>query len=116
MYNKDKIIIIYLIETIDKIFLYTKDLNNAAEFGNDSESFDATLMNFFVLGEAVGRLSDDFKNSNNHIEWRKIYAFRNVIAHDYFGILPEEVWQIIDVYLPELYRQLNKLRDNMHLV
>jgi uncharacterized protein with HEPN domain len=100
-----------MIENIDKIFRYTDDLNNADDFEKDIESFDATIMNFIALGENVSKLSEDFKNRNSHIEWRKIYAYRNVFAHDYFGILPAEVWEIIKNRLPKLKIKLIKIVD-----
>ncbi len=64
-------------------------------FENDTESFDATIMNFIILGESVSKLSTEFKKRYHEIDWYEIYTFRNVITHDYFGILTEEVWQII---------------------
>jgi uncharacterized protein with HEPN domain len=53
------------------------------------------MMNFVALGETVSKLSDKFKKKYNYIDWQKIYAFRNIIAHDYFGIYAPEVWEII---------------------
>lgn len=69
-------------------------------------------MNFIVLGEITYKLSDTFKNKYAGIDWRKIYAFRNVLAHDYFEILPEEVWQIIKKHLPKLKTELLKIKKN----
>ncbi len=66
-------------------------------------------MNFIILGECVGKLSDIFKEQNPKIEWRKVYAFRNIIAHDYFGIDEYEVWEIIHKHLPELRIDLKKI-------
>ena len=66
-------------------------------------------MNFIVLGENITKLSENFKNKYNEIEWGKIYAFRNVLAHDYFGILAEEVWQIIKNDLPKLKTDLQNI-------
>jgi len=106
MHSKDEAIIRMMAETIDKIFLFTSDLKSADAFEKDIESFDATIMNFIVLGEAVGKLSEAFKEGNAHIDWRKIYAFRNVLAHDYFGIYPAEVWEIIQRHLPKLKADL----------
>ena len=106
MHSKDEAIILMMAETIDKIFLFTSDLKSAEEFEKDIESFDATIMNFIVLGEAVGKLSEAFKESHAHIDWRKIYAFRNVLAHDYFGIYPAEVWEIIQKHLLKLKSDL----------
>lgn len=111
MYSKDHAIILLMVETIDKIYKFTSDLNNEKEFENDIESFDATIMNFITLGESVSKLSDNFKEQNSQINWNKIYAFRNVLAHDYFGILPAEVWEIIKKHLPKLRNDLEKLID-----
>lgn len=53
------------------------------------------MMNFIVLGEEVGKLSDETKNKATNINWHKIYGFRNIVAHHYFGINADIVWQII---------------------
>lgn len=109
MYSKDQTIILLMLETIEKIFQYTSDLKSAEEFEKDNESLDASLMNFIVLGESISKLSDDFRKKHLHIEWHKIYAFRNILAHDYFGILPEEIWEIIQKHLPKLKTDLKKI-------
>ena len=46
----------------------------------------------------------------NHsgIDWIRIKGFRNIVAHDYFGIDAEEVWQIIRTKIPELRIELQK--------
>ena len=55
-----------------------------------------------VIGEMVDKISDEFKKSHSNIEWIKIKGFRNIVAHDYFGIDAEEVWQIIKNKIPSL--------------
>jgi uncharacterized protein with HEPN domain len=107
--KKDEVIIRMMVETIGKIFQFTSDLQNAEEFENDVESFDATIMNFIVLGEAVGKLSVSFKEGHSQIDWHKISAFRNVLAHDYFGIYPAEVWEIIQKDLAKLQSDLQSI-------
>jgi uncharacterized protein with HEPN domain len=92
MSEKDKGNILAIKEAIDKILSFTKDIQNANEFYDDIKTFDAVLMNFVVIGESVVRLSDDFKSNHNYVEWQKIKDFRNIVAHDYFGIDPEDVW------------------------
>ena len=109
MCDKDLAYIRLMLETLEKIFSYTSGLKSAEEFENDIKSFDATLMNFVVLGEIVSKLSTDIKEKHNNINWNKIYGFRNILAHDYFGILPEEVWEIIIKHLPKLKTDLNLL-------
>ena len=43
----------------------------------------------------VTKVSEEFKNTYIKIDWKRIKDFRNFVAHDYFGIDAEEVWQII---------------------
>ncbi|MGE4520712.1 MAG: DUF86 domain-containing protein [Desulfobacteraceae bacterium] len=38
-------------------------------------------------------------------------GFRNIIAHNYFGVDAEEVWQIITKNLPELKYQLKQIAE-----
>jgi len=109
MYEKDILSTKLLIQTIDRIFEYTSCFSVVDEFVSDSKTFDATLMNFVVLGETVGKLSEPFRNEHDNIEWSKVYAFRNIIAHDYFGIDEEEVWDIINNHLPKLKHQLQRI-------
>lgn len=91
-----------ILESIEKIERFTSDLYSWQELKNDEESFDACLMNFVIIGESVLRLDIDFLENNKQIEWHKIRGFRNLIAHDYFGIDVEEVWDIIQSKIPEL--------------
>ena len=56
----------------------------------------------------IDKLSDSFKSSYHNIEWLKIKDFRNIIAHDYFGIDAEEVWQIIKNDIPLLKVKINR--------
>lgn len=80
------------------------------EFYKNTLAFDASMMNFIVIGEMVDKLSDTFLNDTSiEIDWFKIKGFRNIIAHNYFGIDAEEVWQIIQNSLPPLKATLHKI-------
>ena len=106
MLTKDQHCIDSIIEAIDRIIEYTTDIKSADDFNNDYRNFDATMMNFVVIGEMVDKISDELKSNHPEIEWIKIKGFRNIVAHDYFGIDAEEVWQIIRNKIPAL-RQLS---------
>ena len=108
--SKDETIILLIQQTIKKITEYTAKFSNAVEFEKDGKTFDAVMMNFVVLGETISKLSNNFKNKNNHINWSEIKAFRNIIAHNYFGIDEYEVWQIIKQHLPKLKTDLNNIQ------
>lgn len=104
--KKDQAILLSLLESIDKIIAYSSKFQTAEALKNDSLNFDATLMNFIVIGEMADKLSDNFLTEHNEINWPKIYGLRNVIAHDYFGIYEKEIWQIIQKDIPILKGQI----------
>lgn len=98
-----------MIETIEKILRYTAQYHSAKELYSYDRDFDAVMMNFIVLGEECGKLSDGLKTKNPQINWAKIYGLRNILAHHYFGINVDIVWQIIVNDLPKLKTALSNL-------
>ena len=109
MLTKDHHCLESIIEATDRIIEYTSGINSADDFNNDYRNFDATMMNFVVIGEMVDKLSADFKKKHDKIDWIKIKGFRNIVAHDYFGIDAEEVWQIIRNKIPKLKTDIKGL-------
>jgi uncharacterized protein with HEPN domain len=98
-----------LIEAIEKVELYSSDAKNATDFYNDQKSFDATMMQFVVIGEIISRLDEGFKSSHAEIPWQKIKDFRNIIAHDYFGVDADEIWDIVQNKLIPLKQDISRL-------
>jgi uncharacterized protein with HEPN domain len=111
MLTKDQHCFESILEAIDRIIEYTSSINTADDFNNDYRNFDATMMNFVVIGEMIDKISDEFKRKHSEIEWTKIKGFRNIVAHDYFGIDAEEVWQIIKTKIPALKSDIKILLD-----
>ncbi len=100
-----------LLEAIGKIDEYSHTFENADDFYHDSKSFDASMMQFVVIGEIVTRLDEDYKAKHTTIPWQKVKDFRNIIAHDYFGIDADEIWSIIRNHLLPLRESIQILID-----
>ncbi len=108
--HKDFSCILNILESIQKILDYSGKFENADDLYNDTKSFDATMMNFVIIGEMVEKLSPDFlAETENKIDWFKIKSFRNIVAHNYFGIDAEEVWQIIKNHLYNFQERLERI-------
>jgi uncharacterized protein with HEPN domain len=112
MPTKDRICLECILEATDRIVEYTSGFDSADDFNNDCRSFDATMMNFIIIGEMVDKISSDLKRDHTTIEWIKIKGFRNIVAHDYFGIDAEEVWQLVKDKIPGLKAEIQKLLAN----
>lgn len=62
-----------------------------------------------AIGEESKHLPDNLKTSCDQINWSAIVGLRNHISHNYRGIDPEIVWDIINNELVDLKLILIKL-------
>lgn len=69
-------------------------------------------MSLIILGEAATKVMDGyatFTQAHPEIPWRNMRGMRNRIAHGYFEINLDTVWETVQTALPELLRQLQVL-------
>jgi uncharacterized protein with HEPN domain len=72
------------------------------EFIHDDLHFDAVLRNLEVIGEAVKNISEETRITCPNVKWRKITGFRDIVAHEYFGVNEETVWDMVKNQVPDL--------------
>lgn len=70
---------------------------------------DAVVRNFEIIGEASRKIPSDIQEKYPEIPWRKMYGLRNLIAHEYFGIDYEMIWEIAKNNLPQNRKDLQKI-------
>jgi uncharacterized protein with HEPN domain len=83
------------------------------EFLADKRTQQAVTMSLVIIGEAATKLMARFPTfieQHPEILWRSMRGMRNSIAHDYFRIDLEAVWDTLEVGLPELLGQLPSVR------
>ncbi|MGB3123519.1 MAG: DUF86 domain-containing protein [Pseudomonas sp.] len=79
------------------------------EFLEDRRTQQAVVVSLIIMGEASTKLMDqypDFIASHSQIPWRSMRGMRNRIAHGYFDINLEVVWDTIQRALPDLLERL----------
>lgn len=90
-----------MLEACERIRTDTDGLNRAA-FVADERTYDATLRNLEILGEAATHIPAPVRESHGEIPWRAIIATRNQVIHAYLGIDDDIIWSIIQDDIPEL--------------
>ena len=80
-----------------------------AEFLADAKTHDAVMRNLEVIGEAAKHIPEEVRKRNPSVPWRKISGFRDVAAHEYFGIDTDVVWNLITHEVPALLEELKRL-------
>lgn len=71
-------------------------------FVADRDAIDSTAFRILSIGEATLRLSDALKARHPHLDWRAIGGMRNVMAHNYEGIVPVFLWRVYADHLDAL--------------
>ncbi|MBB3331328.1 uncharacterized protein with HEPN domain [Halomonas campaniensis] len=92
----------------EKVLAYTEGLTQE-DFIEHDLTYDATLRNLELIGEAATRIPEEVRAANPEIPWRMIIATRNRIIHAYLGIDDDTVWSIIQSHIPELLERLESL-------
>ena len=78
-------------------------------FERDLRTQSAVLHQLMVLGEAVKRLSEEFRTAHATVPWSLIAGMRDKLIHAYDEVDLVEVWRTLRQDLPELLRQLEPL-------
>ena len=74
-----------ILEAIEKI-LHTVENRNYDEFIQDADAFDACVRRLEIIGEAVKRISPEWKSGIPQIPWKEIAGFRDKAIHDYASL------------------------------
>ena len=97
-----------MLQSMERIEEYLGDL----DFRNFKMNYlvvDAIVRNFEIIGEASKNIPIDIQKRYPEIPWRKMYGLRNLIAHEYFGIDYEMIWEIAKNNLPKNLTDLSKI-------
>ena len=83
-----------ILEAILKIRQYAKD-QTLETLMEDAKTFDAIVRNLEIIGEAVKHLPERDRRQHPGVDWKKIAGLRDILAHEYFGVDAEIVWDIV---------------------
>ena len=83
-----------------------------ATFQTDLKTQSAVLYQIAILGEAVKRLSPDFRAQHPGIPWSAIAGMRDKLIHDYEGVDINRVWLVLQTNIPSLLAALDSLSDS----
>jgi len=86
--------LIHIQEAISSIRKFCQD-KSLDEFRDNDLLFSAVLQKFLIIGESVARIDKELLDKYE-FPWHQPRAFRNFIAHEYFQVKPERIWETIE--------------------
>ena len=88
-------------ESCEKILRFTTGLSKPGLIG-DVRTYDAVVRNLEIIGEAAKHISEEMKRQLPEIDWRKAAGLRDMLAHAYFGIDNDILWDVVQNKVPHL--------------
>ncbi len=102
-----------ILDEINNIELFVKDIFSFEEFQTNKLVFYATIKALENIGEAVKNLPKNVKQKYDY-SWKEIAGFRDIIAHEYFGVDKEIVWDVIQTELVGLKKAVYNLIEQIN--
>jgi len=84
-----------ILEATERIEKYSKGFT-LEKMKKDSLVVDGVVRNLEIIGEAAKNIPANIKERYSDIEWKKIAGLRDILAHEYFGVDLEVLWDIIE--------------------
>jgi uncharacterized protein with HEPN domain len=78
----------------------------------DPKTQDAVIMKLLIIGELAAQLFDEhpqFVANYPEIPWHQMKGMRNRMAHGYFELDLEIVWETVQSAIPDLESRLRSL-------
>ena len=78
-------------------------------FQSDEVLQFAVMRAIQIIGEASARVSTEYQEAHPEVPWRSMVGMRNRLVHEYFRIIPERAWAVVEVDIPQLLDVLRPL-------
>lgn len=105
----------HILEAIERIRRYTDEIDEMA-FLHNQMTQDAVIRNIETIGEAshnIERVDPEFAAAHPELPLAFAYQMRNAVAHGYFKVDLEIVWNTVQNDLSGLYRKVQTVHQDL---
>jgi uncharacterized protein with HEPN domain len=108
MTDKERKYLSDILNSIDHIFSFTKELKSFEDYNNNFLIKSAVERHLAIVGEAINKFLKESKN--NHLTSAKqIISLRNRLIHSYDNIDDRIIWTIVKRHLIPLKEEVEKM-------
>lgn len=104
----DRAHILDILASAEFIIRALADLTFEQFRGNEEKQF-AVEHQFMIMGEAVKRLSPEFRAQHPNVPWQEMAGMRDILIHSYDDVDLRIVWDAAKDHLPPLLPTLRQM-------
>ena len=105
----------HILQAADVLINY-KDHHTLEEAQTDPVVYYGLVKHVEIIGEAVYKLTLDYRAKHNEVNWDDIERMRHVLVHGYYKIRPKQLWETIVVDIPALKQIIAKLIEELNSI
>ena len=83
------------------------------ELQHDKLHCFALVHSIQIIGEAAYKLTHEFRDSHQDVDWSAIIGMRHVLVHDYYNVDFSLLWNVVHEELPELRAHVSDYLQEM---
>jgi uncharacterized protein with HEPN domain len=83
------------------------------EFSKDKKTVFAVVRAIEIIGEAARQIPESLKDKHTEVPWKEMAGIRNKIAHEYFGVDVEVIWNTVKENIPQLKPLISDMLRDM---
>lgn len=95
----------HILNAIHCIEEYTNGISEE-DLKSDKLRLHATIYNVQIIGEAVYKMTHEYKKHHSETAWAVIEKMRHILVHDYFRINFDVLWDVVTRDIPLLKSQV----------
>ena len=80
-----------------------------AHFAQDKVLQNAVMHLMQIIGEAARKVSTEYRQAHPQVPWAELIGMRHRLVHEYFRIIPEKVWEVVERDIGPLIEALEPL-------
>lgn len=98
----------HILEAADVLVDYVEH-HTLEEAQSDPVVYFGLVKHVEIIGEAVYKLTLQYRASHSEVNWEDIERMRHVLVHGYYKIRPRQLWETIAVDIPQLKPVIERL-------
>jgi uncharacterized protein with HEPN domain len=98
----------HMLEAMDVLIDY-KEHHTLEEAQSDPVIYFGLVKHVEIIGEAVYKLTLDYRTNHPEVNWNDIERMRHVLVHGYYKIRPIQLWETIITDIPLLRPMIERL-------